>query len=261
MGEGPSAGTGSPSLREGAGGGGSATPSLSAIRAHLYLHALLPLAFERTASAGPLARSVSFSESSVLFAVEIRDREPPPGGSLSFLFGSPDHLNAFFTGRASLPRGAARHPLLTARVFARLASLRMLQPGAKTKDPRRRVARTIRLAALGLSEMCRAGHPETVALVAASPDRVYEWQVEETGDRAWVRMREGKTRAGVGAYPHRRPFVRFVFPTVDAALRVFTTTTSQMEAVERGWVTTWGSPEYTRKVSGLLQRLDALLMA
>jgi hypothetical protein len=249
-------------------GGGSATPSLPALRAHLFLHALLPIAFDHTTLVGPFARSVSVGDSSVLFAVEEMDRgtsapRPPPGGrgSLSFLFDSPERLNAFFAGKPTLPRGALRHPLLTARVFARLASLRMLQPGAKTKDPRRRVALTIRLAALGLSEMNRAGHPETVALVAASPDRVYEWHVEETGDRAWVRMRDGKTRAGSGAYPRRRPFVRFVFPTVDAALRVFTTTASQMEAVERGWVTTWGSPEYTRKVSGLLQRLDALLMA
>ena len=46
---------------------------------------------------------------------------------------------------------------------------------------------------------------------------------------------------------------------IDTALRVFTARGSQMEAVEKGWVTTFGSPEYTRKISGLMQRLDALL--
>ncbi len=40
---------------------------------------------------------------------------------------------------------------------------------------------------------------------------------------------------------------------------MLTATGSQMEAVARGWVRTEGSPEYARKVSGLLQEAGALL--
>ena len=72
-------------------------------------------------------------------------------------------------------------------------------------------------------------------------------------------MREGRVKAGRGTYPHRRPFVHFVFPTVDAAFRVLTEAGSPMTGVACGDVRTEGSPEYSRKVSRVLQRLDHLL--
>jgi hypothetical protein len=111
----------------------------------------------------------------------------------------------------------------------------------------------------GLDQLARGGHPEMAELVASSPDRVYQWTVEETGVGAFLRMRQGRTRAGDGQYARRRPFVHFIFPSVEGAFRVFTTRGSQMEAVQRGLVRTEGSPEYTRKMSGLMQKIDELL--
>ena len=81
----------------------------------------------------------------------------------------------------------------------------------------------------------------------------------ESGEASWLRVHEGRVQAGAGEYVRRRPFVRFVFPTVDGAYRVFANTATQMEAFERGWVETFGSPEYTRKISFLLQTMDAVL--
>lgn len=187
-----------------------------------------------------------------------------PSPALRLSFRDAAAMNDFFAGRPSLPRvsGALRHPLVALHLFRALSRLRVLAPGgARSKADRAlRVKLTVQLVALGLSRLNKSGHEETVAFAAASPERVYAWTVEETGDSSFVRMRAGRTRAGTGVYAGRRPFVRFVFPTVEGAFQVFTTPASQMEAVERGWVRTEGSPEYTRKVSGLLQRLDALLL-
>jgi hypothetical protein len=76
---------------------------------------------------------------------------------------------------------------------------------------------------------------------------------------AYLRMKHGRVLAGRGIYPRRRPFVHFVFPDVDAALSVLTATDSQMSGVRDGKVLTFGSPEYTRKISLLMQKVDALL--
>ena len=46
---------------------------------------------------------------------------------------------------------------------------------------------------------------------------------------------------------------------MEGAFRVFTNTGSQMEAVQRAYVRTEGSPEYTRTMSGLMQKVDELL--
>ena len=45
-----------------------------------------------------------------------------------------------------------------------------------------------------------------------------------------------------------------------AALAVLTATGSQMSGVRSGQVQTFGSPEYTRKISLLMQKVDALLV-
>ena len=53
--------------------------------------------------------------------------------------------------------------------------------------------------------------------------------------------------------------MHFVFPDVDAALQVLTATGSQMTGVRGGLIQTLGSPEYTRKISLLMQKVDELL--
>lgn len=61
-------------------------------------------------------------------------------------------------------------------------------------------------------------------------------------------------------YTGRTPFVHFVFPTVEAALTVLTASEGQINGVRDGLVATLGSPEYTRKISLLMQQLDELLL-
>jgi hypothetical protein len=110
-----------------------------------------------------------------------------------------------------------------------------------------------------LAELHRGGFPEMVDLVAASPERVYQWTVAGSDIGAFVRVGAGRVHAGRGTYARRRPFVHFVFRDTDSALAVLTSSESQMASVREARVETIGSPEYTRKIALLMQRVDALL--
>lgn len=254
-----------------------------ALRARVILHSLLPLLKVVHADRPVWARRFGKTRAIVQFDVAytpvgahvmfangqidvIPGLHPDP--TVSFSFKDIAALVAFFTGKPVLPRvrGALRHPLLVARVLGFLTTLRVLTPEARPRRPEDRalyVKLVLYLATHALSQMNRAGHPDVVALVATSPDRVYQWTVEGTveqpGVSAYLRVHQGKSKSGRGVYPGRRPFVQYTFPTVEGAFRVFTTTRSQMEAVIRGDVKPEGSPEYSRKISMLIQKVDELL--
>jgi hypothetical protein len=245
----------------------------------VILHSLLPLLKVVVADRPEWARRFAATRAIVQFDVSytplgayiifdndhidvIPGLHPEP--TLSFSFKDIAALIAFFTGKPALPRvrGALRHPVLAARVLWFLSTLRVLTPEVELRraaDRALHVKLVLYLATHALSQMNRAGHPDVVALVSKSPDRVYQWTVEETGVSAYLRVHQGKSKAGRGVYPRRRPFVRYTFPTVDGAFRVFTTTRSQMEGVIRGDVKPEGSPEYSRKISILIQKVDELL--
>lgn len=184
---------------------------------------------------------------------------------LAFTFKDVAALNAFFGGALVLPSvaGALRHPVLLTRVARLFAKLGMLQPQEAPADGAERALRVtllLQLVTRALAELQHGGHPGMNALTAASPDRLYQWSVAREGIHAWLRMKDGKVLTGRGACPDREPFVHFVFPDVDAALAVLTATGSQMDGVRGGAVEVIGSPEYSRKISLLMQQVDQLLV-
>ena len=173
-------------------------------------------------------------------------------------------LNTFFAGKPALPRvKGLRHPLLLAKVTRLLLSLRLLQPQPPPAEPEERALRVkllLYLVTRALGQLHHGGYAPMVELVEDSPERVYQWTVAAEGIGAYLRMHRGRIKAGQGTYPLRRPFVHFVFPDVRAALHVLTATGSQMSGVRGGLVQTLGSPEYTRKISLLMQKVDELLV-
>ena len=141
-------------------------------------------------------------------------------------------------------------------------SLQLLQPApppARADERALKVRLLLTLASRALGQLHLGGHPEMVELVCDSPERVYQWSVQHEGIGAWLRMERGQVKAGTGTYARRKPFVHFVFPDADAALRVLTATESQMSGVRDGSIQTLGSPEYVRKVALLMQKVDELL--
>lgn len=250
-----------------------------ALRARLCTRALLPLV-SSLAEADDAARAIALGPETLAVVVGGEARAwlaigggravvlpAAPRGEVARLdLGSERALADFFAGRPSAaPRAlgsALRSPRAVSRVLRLLARLRVLEPRDEV-PAEERVLYTrlvLRFLARGVAELARpGGDPDAVRLAARSPDRVYQWRVAETGEAAWVRLREGRVGSGVGAHPERSPFVETVFPTTDAACRVLAGASSRMESVARGDVETVGSPEYGRALARLSQRLDVLV--
>jgi len=253
------------------------------LRAQLFLRAVLPLVrvvaqhhrptrsrlgalkarVQFTVPSENLSATLVLSEGTVDIHTDV---EPHP--SLRFRFRSLASLNAFFSGRPALPMvwGWWR-PVLLLRVVQLLWVLRLVTPGVRTKSTEQstlRVRLMVTLIARSLTALARAGHQGMSRLVAQSPDRVYQWSVGiDTAEpiAAYIRMHAGRIKFGQGVCPHRAPFVHYAFRDPAAFLETIDETDSQMDGLRSGRFTTHGSPEYTRKIALMTQRVDALLTA
>lgn len=222
-------------------------------------HQRLPQTVQIGSNTASLAARLLFIDDSV----QVAQGSGP--AALQLNFNDLGRLNSFFSGKATLPqvKGGLRHPLLLIKVLRLLSALKLLQPQVAPKDAPEQALRVkllLYLVSRGLAELYHGGHAAMRELVAQSPDRVYQWTVQREGIGAWLRMQHGKVKAGHEMYTGRTPFVHFVFPTVEAALTVLTASEGQINGVRDGLVATLGSPEYTRKISLLMQQLDELLL-
>lgn len=253
--------------------------SRAELRARVFLRALVPLLEVVVREQPVMARLFSKVDASVQIDVDnsalcahlaftrgqvIVTHAPAPV-QLRFEFADVAALNTFFGGALALPRvsGALRHPVLLTRVARLFATLQMLQPQAAPADAAAcalRVRLLLHLVVRALAELHHGGHAGMRALTETSPDRVYQWSVVKEDMHVWLRMQDGRVMTGTGACTAREPFVHFVFPTAAAALAVLTASGSQVDGVRDGAVEVIGSPEYSRKISLLMQQVDQLLV-
>ncbi len=247
------------------------------LRARVFLHSVLPLLEVVMREQPKLARQFAATRATVqidahgcpdgarlLFdAGTLRVERGQGESDLQIRFKDVAALNRFFAGEMVLPRiqGVLRHPLLLARSARLLLSLQLLQPGPPGDSGTRalRVKLLLRLAIRALAQLHHGGHGGMAQLARDSPDRVYQWTVQGEA-LVWLRMRAGRVACGEGACPAREPFVHFVFPTMDAAHAVLTAGDNQVDGLRDGSVAVFGSPEYSRKISLLMQQVDELLM-
>jgi hypothetical protein len=193
-----------------------------------------------------------------------------------FVFSDLAHMNGFFAGRPALPRivpawGLSRTRLLLEAVRL-LVELRVLEPpGPRARAHMTRIDRALRvrlvleLVTRAMSQLHREGWEPALAMSRGSPDRVYQWTAGvadgEAAIAAWIRVHDGRFKAGRGIYAPRRPFVHYAFADVDAAFDVLASRTSMLPSSRTARVEVFGSPEYARKMGLLMQQLDALLSA
>jgi len=257
----------------------SSVQARAELRARVFLKAVLPLLETVLAHSAEHARAFDGVTAQLCFSVEQcgapsatldfqsgRLRvlaQSVANPTVDFRFRDVAALNRFFGGSLSVPRvtGLA-HPRLIAKVLRLMLSLQVLKPGPPPPSAAERALRVrlvLTLLSRGLVQLHLGGHAPMVELVSASPERVYQWTVERERIAVWLRMHLGRIQAGSGTYEKRAPFVHFVFPDVDAALKVFGSS-EQMSGVRDGSVRTLGSPEYTRKLAYLMQCMDQLLV-
>lgn len=190
----------------------------------------------------------------------------PKDWDINLEFANTEELNRFFSGRAALPSvaGALRHPVLLGKTALLLNELSLFKPGRVFSSADERVLyvrATLPLIARALCELFLGGHPAMAELVNESPERVYQWEVSDIGAAVWLRMARGRIQAGRGIYTKRRPFVRYLFPRAEGAFRVLSSHGPAMNGLLAGDILPEGSPEYSRKLSILLQQADELLNA
>ena len=196
----------------------------------------------------------------------VRAAPEPPAAVPALRFADAAQVCAFFTRTPPLAVAAqlARHPLAFAPVLACLGRLRVLAAPAKVTTAAQRalyVDAALCLVALGVSQLARAGHRGATAIVQGSPHRVYQWSVGGSDIASYWRVERGRSRAGRGVYTSEPHFVHVRFASVDAAFRVLSARTGQMDRLRSGDVETIGSPEYARQVTELLWDLDQLMLA
>lgn len=245
-------------------------------RAHVFLTALLPL-LERWPDAGRTRGVVSLEVAGTELAARVCFREDGlrieqgrGEADVRCTWADAHSLARFFAGKASLPRVTPMFGLASARLVARtlalLSKLSVLEPASPRTNARlspaekaSRVALILALVPRALAALHEAGYPGMRAFAHGSPERIYQWSVTGTDIASHLRVMAGAVSAGPGFHEGRAPFVSFVFADADAAFHVLTSAETSMRGFRAGAVATYGSPEYARKVSILMQEMDAFL--
>ncbi len=171
-------------------------------------------------------------------------------------------LNTFFAGGLALPslRGIRGLPLLL-RLLPFLLKLKILLPSAMPEDPAEKALKVrmlLQLVASGLSQLIKGGDEVLSAYAKKSPDRVFQFTVENGGPACYLRVKAGRSKAGLGTYTRRRPYVHMIFRDVDGAFEVLTQRVGTVEAVRRGYLRIEGAIEGAKDIGAFMQRLDAL---
>jgi hypothetical protein len=188
-------------------------------------------------------------------------RHPRP--SITITFGKLADMNAFFAGGLALPRvkGVRGMPSLV-RLLPFLLKLKILLPTAMPEDPSEKALKVrmlLQMIASGLSQLVKGGDEILASYAAKSPDRVFQFTVQG-GPAAYLRMKAGKSKAGLGTYTRRRPYVHMIFSDMEGAFEVLTQRVGTVEAVRRGYVRMEGAMEGGKDIGLFMQRLDGLTM-
>ncbi len=184
---------------------------------------------------------------------------------LDLAFSNVVDLNKFFAGGVALPRPRGLLSLhLLFRVLPLLLGLKILLPGNVPSDPDKKALKVkllLYMVTNALSQFNKAGDPAMTKLTKGSPDRIFQWTVENGGPCAYLRIKNGKSKSGRGSYTRRRPFVHMIFPNIEGAFLVLTSAVPLVEAVKLGHVKTEGAMEYSKEIGLHMQRIDEMTRA
>ena len=184
---------------------------------------------------------------------------------IAFRFGSVAKMNAMLAGKPVLPRIKGFYKLSRlSKVVSLFLSLRVLEPDSRPKDPMKRrlkVKMSVYMMVAALSQYNKGGDPEMVKWTAKQPERIY--QISVTGEEdiaAYLKVKAGNSKAGLGFYNKRKPFVHMKFNGIDGAMPILLEDVNMVEAVGSGLLALEGSPEYARDLGNFMMRIQNLVM-
>lgn len=186
------------------------------------------------------------------------------GPDLTIGFKTTADLNSFFAGKMVTPKikGFLKIHLLL-RILPLLLGVKILLPSVLPEKPEKRALKVrlvLYMITNALSQLNNAGDEEFGKITKNSPDRIFQWTVKD-GPAAYLRMKNGKTKAGRGTYTKRRPFVHMIFPDIDSAFLVLTAQAPLVDAVRLGYVVTEGAMEGSKDIGYHMQRIEELTSA
>lgn len=186
-----------------------------------------------------------------------------PEPSITLTFRTLKELNTFFAGGLALPRvsGLRGVPTLV-RFLPFMLKLKILMPTAMPEDlPGKslKVRMLLQMIASGLSQLVKGGDELLAGYAKKSPDRVFQFTVAG-GPSCYLRVKAGRSKAGLGTYARRRPYVHMMFSDIDGAFEVLTQRVGTVEAIRRGYLKVEGAMEGSKDIGLFMQRLDALTM-
>lgn len=97
----------------------------------------------------------------------------------------------------------------------------------------------------GISQLNKMGHPDVHDWASKSPDRVYQWAVENHPEcTAYLRVKAGKSRAGRGEYKRSKPFFCMKFDTAQHAMMILLGTGDMVGMTKEKQLIMEGAPEF-----------------
>ncbi len=182
---------------------------------------------------------------------------------ITFSFSSVKKMNDMLAGKPVIPKiSGFGKPLLLAKVFSLLLSLKIMMPSARPKNrdkKRLKVKLAFYMVTTALSQYNKGGDPDMVKWTTKQPDRIYQITVDGEDIAAYLRVKAGQSKAGRGVYTRKRPFIHMRFHSIDGALAVLLRDVEFVEGVAKGYVTIEGAPEYAAQLNDLMQRIQSML--
>lgn len=192
---------------------------------------------------------------------------PVANPDISLIFPTVEKMNALLKGGLAMPsiKGLKNFGLLT-KVLSLLMGLTIMSPSKRPKDftgKSLKVKMSLYMITRALSQYNKLGDPSMQEFCQRQPDRIYQFTVENGDDKAFIacylRIKAGKSKSGHGVYTRRSPFVHFRFLSVEGAMAVLLKDVEFVEAVEKGYVETIGSPEYACYLNDYMAVLQGML--
>lgn len=192
---------------------------------------------------------------------------PAEKPDITLTFPSVSKMNALLKGGIALPaiKGLKNAGFLV-KVLSLLMGLSVMSPSKRPKDftgQSLKVKMSLYMITHALSQYNKLGDPDMQEFCRRQPDRIYQFTVENGEDREYIacylRIKAGKSKSGHGVYARRSPFVHFRFLSVEGALAVLLKKVEFVEAVEKGYVETIGSPEYACYLNDFMAVLQGRL--
>jgi len=192
---------------------------------------------------------------------------PAENPDIALTFPSVEKMNALLRGGMALPsiKGLKNAGLLI-KFLSLLMGLTIMSPSKRPKDFKGqslKVKMCLYMITRALSQFNKLGDPGMQEFCRRQPDRIYQFTVENGEDKEYIacylRIKAGNSKSGHGVYTRRSPFVHFRFLSVEGAMAVLLKDVEFVEAVEKGYVETIGSPEYACYLNDYMAILQGML--